>query len=229
MEIFAALEYTEERQVLFAVFQFDGPARAWWNMVQAKWEREVIPRTWENFVREFNSKFIPPIVQERRVEAFIRCRQGVQSVADYETQFTKLSRYAPVFVGTDQMRIQRFIQGLNVELQESLAAVPATTYGEAVERALRVESAKALVNNFQAKRKVPAGFGQGMMESAPPPKFGRGMGGPSGFRPPRGGVARGSGFRGAPSGGTPSGRGQGRSEVPGSSSGQACDFCGKLR
>ncbi|CAH2812834.1 MAG: hypothetical protein CBHOC_5440, partial [uncultured Caballeronia sp.] len=184
-----------------------GSARAWWNMVQARWDREMVPRTWANFVREFNNKFVPPVVQERREEAFIRCRQGLQSVAEYETQFTKLSRYAPMFVGTEQLRIRRFIQGLNVELQESLVALPMETYGDAVEKALRIEGAKALVKSFQAKRKAPPGIGRGAVESsAPPPKFGRGLGGPSGFRPPRGGVARGIGFRGAQSGGTPSGR-----------------------
>ncbi|KND54549.1 hypothetical protein BSCH_02420 [Candidatus Paraburkholderia schumanniana] len=108
----------------------------------------MVPRTWENFIREFKNKFIPPIVQERREAAFIHCRQGLQSVAEYETQFTKLSRYAPMFVGTEQLRIRRFIQGLNVELQESLVALPIETYGDAVEKALRVEGAKALVKNF---------------------------------------------------------------------------------
>ncbi|CAH2812841.1 MAG: hypothetical protein CBHOC_5444, partial [uncultured Caballeronia sp.] len=165
LDIFAALEYTGERQVSFASFQFEGPARAWWNMIRARWERDMVPRTWENFVREFKTKFIPPVVQERREEAFIRCRQGMQSVAEYETQFTKLSRYAPMFVGTEQMRIRRFIQGLNVELQESLVALPMETFGDAVEKALRVEGAKALVKNFQAKRKAPPGMGRGFVES----------------------------------------------------------------
>ncbi|CAH2812837.1 MAG: unnamed protein product [uncultured Caballeronia sp.] len=36
LDIFAALEYTGERQVSFAVFQFEGPARAWWNMIRAR-------------------------------------------------------------------------------------------------------------------------------------------------------------------------------------------------
>ena len=40
INIFAALNYTEQRQVNFAVFQFAGPARTWWNVIRAKWERE---------------------------------------------------------------------------------------------------------------------------------------------------------------------------------------------
>mgnify|MGYP004638690631 CR=1 FL=1 len=64
-DIFAALGYPEERQVAFSVFQFEGPARAWWNVIRVKFERDQIPLTWLNFTREFNEKYLPPIVQER--------------------------------------------------------------------------------------------------------------------------------------------------------------------
>ena len=72
INIFTALNYTEERQVNFAIFQFDGPARAWWNVIRAKWERERIAWTWLNFVREFNEKYLSPIVQEKRENDLIR-------------------------------------------------------------------------------------------------------------------------------------------------------------
>ena len=58
------------------------------------------------------------MVQERREDDFIRLCQGALSVAEYETQFTKLSRFAPDLVLTEQKRIRRFVQGLNVEIQE---------------------------------------------------------------------------------------------------------------
>ena len=61
-DIFAALNYTEERQVAIAVFQFEGAARSWWNMIRAKWDREQTPRTCVNFTREFNTKFLPPLI-----------------------------------------------------------------------------------------------------------------------------------------------------------------------
>ena len=48
-----------------------------------------------NFVREFNEKYLPSIVQEKREDDFIKLRQGTLSVSEYETQFTKLSKFAP--------------------------------------------------------------------------------------------------------------------------------------
>ena len=74
INIFAALNYLEERRVTFGAFQFEGPAHAWWNVIRAMWGREQIARTWVNFIREFNEKFLPPLVQENREDDFIRLR-----------------------------------------------------------------------------------------------------------------------------------------------------------
>nr|XP_027118538.1 uncharacterized protein LOC113735747 [Coffea arabica] len=130
-DIFAAL--TEERQVTFAAFQFEGVARSWWNLIRINWDRNHIPRTWANFTREFNAKFLPPLIQEKREDDFIKSRQGMVSVVEYEIQFTKLSRFAPELVATEQRRIRRFVQGLNVEIHEGLAAVRIDTFADAVE------------------------------------------------------------------------------------------------
>ena len=74
INIFIALNYSKKRQVHFAIFQLMEPARAWWNVVRAKWEREGTTWTWLNFVREFNEKYLPPIIQEKRENEFIKLR-----------------------------------------------------------------------------------------------------------------------------------------------------------
>ena len=73
--IFVALVYTEDRRVNFAAFQFEGVARAWWDMIRGKWERAQTPWTWENFTREFNEKFLPPLIQEKMEDEFIKLKQ----------------------------------------------------------------------------------------------------------------------------------------------------------
>ncbi|XP_027184013.1 uncharacterized protein LOC113782320 [Coffea eugenioides] len=153
VNIFTALDYNEERQVNFAVFQFEGVARSWWNVVSAKWEREQTPWTWVNFEREFNVKFLPPIVQEKREDDFIKLKQGLLSMAKYEERFTKLSKFAPELVVTERKRIRRFIQGLNVEIQESLAAAQITTFTDALDKAQRVENAKSQSKAFHARKR----------------------------------------------------------------------------
>ncbi|XP_071923168.1 uncharacterized protein [Coffea arabica] len=152
INIFAALNYTEERQVNFAVFQFEGPARVWWNVIRAKWEREWIVWAWLNFVREFNEKYLPPIVQEKREDDFIRLRQGTLSVSEYETQFTKSSKFALELIATEQRRVRRFVQGLNVEIQEALAAAQINTFTEVLENVQGL--VPALVHEYPLQLKV---------------------------------------------------------------------------
>ncbi|XP_071906044.1 uncharacterized protein [Coffea arabica] len=189
-EIFAALNYTEERKVTFATFQFEGAARSWWNL-------------------------------EKREDDFIRCKQGAMSVAEYEVQFTKLSRFAPELIATEQRRVRRFVQGLNVELQESLAVVRIDTFAEAVERAQRVEVARAQVKSFQSKKRfAPSSSREPTFGNAPPAKVGRGTSGVNSSGAPRGAQARGHGARNAGgrnigARGGPIGRGQPRNRPQG--------------
>ena len=46
---------------------------------------------------------------------------------------------------------------MNLEIQEALAAAPISTFGEALERAQRIENAKSQMKTFQArKRGIPS-------------------------------------------------------------------------
>ena len=112
-------------------------------------------------MRDFNEKYLPPLIQEKRKNDFIRLRQGNLSVAEYETQFTRLSKFALELVMTERKRVRRFVQGLNVEIQEALAVVQIDTFVEPLEKSLRVESARFQVKTFQTrKRNVPSRVNQ---------------------------------------------------------------------
>ena len=84
------------------------------------------------FVWEFNEKYLPPIAQEKRKDDFIKLRQGGLSVSEYETQFTKLSKFTPELIATEQRRVRRFVQGLNVEIQEALVAAQINIFTEII-------------------------------------------------------------------------------------------------
>ncbi|XP_027150214.1 uncharacterized protein LOC113750440 [Coffea eugenioides] len=236
-DIFTTLDYTEGRKVTFASFQFEGVARSWWNLIKAKWDRDRTPSTWANFTREFNAKFLPTLVQEKKEDDFIKCKQGAMSIAEYETNFTKLARYAPDLVATEQRRIRRFVQGLNVEIQEGLATAQISTYSDAVEKAQRFETARAQSKSFFArKRNAPSGSRDPVSASASPLKMGRGTGVvniPSALRGAlaRGAGTRGSGARGSGIRGGQSGRGPSRSapRVEQVSTPQiTCGYCEKV-
>nr|XP_027101208.1 uncharacterized protein LOC113720729 [Coffea arabica] len=120
--IFTALDYSEDR-------------------TQTSW-------TWENFTSEFTEKFLPPLIQEKREDEFIKLKQEALSVVEYAGKFTKLSKYAPELVVNERKRIKRFMQGLNVKFQEGLAAAQISTFTEPLEKAQQVESARMQVKDF---------------------------------------------------------------------------------
>ena len=122
-------------------------------MKRGKWERAQTPWTWENYTREFNKKFLPPLIQEKREDEFIKLRQGTLSVAEYEGKFIKLSKYAPELVTNEWKRIRHFVQGFNVEIQEGLAEAQISVFTEALEKAQRVESIRIQVRDFHTKKR----------------------------------------------------------------------------
>ncbi|XP_071928044.1 uncharacterized protein [Coffea arabica] len=122
---------------------------------------------------------------------------------------------------TEQRHVRRFVQGLNVEIQEGLAVVRLDTFADAVERAQRVEIARAQVKSFQAKKRFgPNSSREPTYANPPPAKVGRGTGGVNNSGALRGAIARGAGARGTGrrdigTRGGPSGRSQTRNAPQG--------------
>ncbi|XP_027150328.1 uncharacterized protein LOC113750566 [Coffea eugenioides] len=104
-----------------------------------------------------------PNIQEKKEDEFIRLRQGTQTIAEYEIQFTRLSKFSPELIVTEQQRIRRFVQGLNVEIQKDLAVAQLNAFSDAVEKA-------------QRKRGF-LGSSSEQGDRGTPPKIGRGNGG----------------------------------------------------
>ena len=92
-------------------------------------------------------------------------------MSEYGTQFTKLSKFAHELVVTEQRRVRRFVQGLNVEIQEGLVVAQVNTFTEALEKAQRIENVKAQVKTFQSqKRSAPSSTHEELRENVMPSK-----------------------------------------------------------
>ena len=76
--------------------------------------------------------------------------------------------------------MRRFVQGLNVEIQEALAATQINAFTEVLEKAQRIEIDRAQVSAFHAKRRGALSGSQRQEQGdlgRPPFKIGRGDGG----------------------------------------------------
>ncbi|KAK4395668.1 Transposon Tf2-12 polyprotein [Sesamum angolense] len=91
----------------------------------------------------------------KKVE-FLELKQNELSVAGYELQFVRLSKYAPEEVSTDELRRDRFERGLRLKIREKIAIKP-PSYGALLEAALRAEETSLERSSTEAKRKKLTG------------------------------------------------------------------------
>jgi len=78
----------------------------------------------------------------------------------YAAEFLRLSRFAPNFVLTDECRADRFIQGLQMEIQVLLSSHELATYSGALTMARRVERAMKKDKSQSQKKAAKRPFDQ---------------------------------------------------------------------
>ncbi|KAL0462639.1 UNVERIFIED_CONTAM: hypothetical protein Slati_0151500 [Sesamum latifolium] len=101
---------------------------------------------------EFIDKYTPPVYKNRKKVEFLELKQNELSVAGYELQFVRLSKYAPEEVSTDELRRDRFERVLRLEIREKIAIKP-HSYSALLEVALREKETSLERSSTEAKRK----------------------------------------------------------------------------
>ena len=94
-------------------------AYQWWLTVKEGTQPDQL--TWEFFKTAFQGKYVGASYVEARRREFLNLTQGDRSVAEYEAEFLRLSRYACGMVATEYERCIRFEDGLRDTLRVLLA------------------------------------------------------------------------------------------------------------
>ena len=81
------------------------------------------PVTWDYFITEFNTKYVTNDYKESKWKQFLTLRQGKLIVAEYEKEFSCLSKYAPESVLKEKFRCRQFEEGLHESIKRYLTAV----------------------------------------------------------------------------------------------------------
>ena len=112
-----------DQRVTCAISLLQGSAYDWWKLVLRS---SRLPNTisWEFFVQEFRAKYVSNMYMETKWKQFLNLKQRNLSVAEYEKEFSNLSKYAPESVLTEAFRCRKFEDGLN----ESIKKVSGTCY-----------------------------------------------------------------------------------------------------
>ena len=107
-----------------AVSLLQGEAYDWWKLV-LKSPGILNPLTWEFFDQEFKAKYVTDMYMDSKWKQFPNLKQRNLSVAEYEKEFSHLSKYAPELVLTEAFRCRKFEDGLHDSIKRYL--VPMTS------------------------------------------------------------------------------------------------------
>ncbi|KAK8913645.1 hypothetical protein KSP39_PZI023490 [Platanthera zijinensis] len=136
-EMFQYSGVSEDQKVMLAAYQLKGLAKSWWMREK---EGMVGGCTWASFKEILMRKFLPGVERDRLMNDFLHLKQRQLTVSGYEIEFSKLSRFAPSLVSSEEDRVKRFLGGLRSDVQQLAVAHGAVTYAGAVEAALKVEA-----------------------------------------------------------------------------------------
>ena len=77
--------------------------------------------TWEFFVQEFKENYVTEMYRDSKWKQFLNLKQRSLSVAEYEKEFSHLSKYAPELVLTEAFQYRQFEDGLHDSIKRYLA------------------------------------------------------------------------------------------------------------
>ncbi|XP_028111377.1 uncharacterized protein LOC114309769 [Camellia sinensis] len=143
-KLFKVFPCTEAQKVLLTTFTLEDKACRWWMFIR----EEHQGMNWAQFLDVFYEKHRPQSIRDRKVSEFENLKQGNKTVAEYETKFTELARFALHLIDTDYKKARKFEGGLRDSILEKINVLKVQKYVDVLDRAIIVES-------NQANRKTP--------------------------------------------------------------------------
>jgi hypothetical protein len=125
--------------------------------------------TWEAFKTKFHKAHIPSGLIKIMRDKFLNLKQGGMSIPEYLDKFTTWGRYAPNDIDTDEKKRERFLNGLQEELQTYLVAVHYPDLEAMVDAAIMVEDKKKAARESRKRRMMSQGGPSGQRSRSLPP------------------------------------------------------------
>ena len=130
-----------DQRVSCPVSLLQSEAYDWWKLALRSL-RIPNPMTWEFFVQDFRAKYVTEMYRESKWKQFSNLKHRNLSVAEYEKEFSHLSKYAPELVLTEAFRCRQFEDGLHDSIKRYLApmtSLQTVDFYQLVQAAMKVE------------------------------------------------------------------------------------------
>ncbi|XP_028073719.1 uncharacterized protein LOC114276138 [Camellia sinensis] len=150
-KLFKVFPCFEIQKVLLATYTLKDKTRRWWLLIRNNNGNMM----WAQFISIFYDKYFPQCFRDQKISEFQELKQGRMSVAEHETKFTELARFAPHMVDTDYKKAWKFEGGLDLEVFDRIGVLKSPTYVEVLDRAIMAEA--TIVAMKQAKAPTTEG------------------------------------------------------------------------
>ncbi|XP_041017964.1 uncharacterized protein LOC121260188 [Juglans microcarpa x Juglans regia] len=133
---------TETQKVLYASYLLQDDATAWWGTKRELLEMElgsIAAVFWPRFKKEFNDRFFLNIMRKQKTREFNNLVQGEMTVEQYARKFIELGKFVTHLIATEEMQIERFQEGLWLEIRRQVACLQILTFQQLVEVATIAE------------------------------------------------------------------------------------------
>ena len=108
--------------------------------------------TWKLFLDEFKKHYVGRIYLANMRREFHNLRQRQMSVTEYQREFTRLSKYAPEILMSEEEKCRRFEDGLNDLIRAHVTGFFHDDFSKIVACALNVERVKKEEKERKDKR-----------------------------------------------------------------------------
>lgn len=100
----------DEDRVMYVVNMLKVDALFWWDAESGMHgSRAAKGMTWGKFVEIFKKKFFSKTIVKQLEEEFLRLEKGTMRVQDYIAKFLEKSRFAEIYVSTEERQVDRYI------------------------------------------------------------------------------------------------------------------------
>jgi hypothetical protein len=125
--------------------------------------------TWDAFKTKFRKAHIPSGLIKIMRDKFLNLKQGGMSVTEYLDKFTTWGRYAPNDIDTDEKKRERFLNGLQEELQTYLVVVHHPDLEAMVDATIMVEDKHKAAQESHKRKMMSQGGPSGQRSWSLPP------------------------------------------------------------
>ncbi|KAF5442051.1 hypothetical protein F2P56_036924 [Juglans regia] len=161
---------TEHQMVLYGSYMLQSEAANWWQTKRRLLEMELgsfAAVSWQRFKKEFDDRFFPISMRRQKAREFNDLVQGDMTVEQYARRFMDLGRFAPHLIATEELRVERFQEGLRHDIRRQVACLQIMEFQKLVDLASIAERENSFAVGSPPGQKRRSFAGEGSSSGSP--------------------------------------------------------------